>query len=113
MIWLFVFCLVSEMTWGVYWLFFFFAICPDSFSALPVLCPDPDGLHNPGYLTTSFPTSNGGPWEKPGGQEETDIVIFFPCFLLLWATSVVLAGSIQEATPKEGPISKPQTLLRY
>ena len=46
------------MSWGVCWLFFFFflAICPRFiFCPVPVLYSDSAGLHNPGYLTTSFP----------------------------------------------------------
>lgn len=116
MIWLFVVCLVSEWVEVCvgYFFFFFLPFAPDSFSALSqcgtqtLLDCITLGTWPPAF---QLGWSNGRPWEKSGGQEETDIVIFPPCFLLLWVTAVVLAESLQECSSKEGPISKPQISL--
>lgn len=117
MIWLFVVCLVSEMTWGVCWLFFlflFFAICPKFiFCPVPVLCSDPVGLHNPGYLTTSFPVgleqreTLGEVWRTRGDGHCHLSSLFPPPGSQLWCW----LNPSSNAALKEGPISKPQISL--
>ena len=102
MIWLFVVCLcLDELRCVLAFFFFFWPFAPDSFSALSQCCTQT--LLDCITLGTRPPAfqlgwSNGRPWEKSGGQEEMDIVIFPPCFLLLWVTAVVLAEALQECS---------------